>query len=51
MLHSIQNGLNLQLNGWFPRWMSRCLFNCRLIHRAGDQLFFSPFQRLWVFFP
>jgi hypothetical protein len=22
-----------------------CL-NCRLIHRAGDQLFFSPFKRL-----
>ena len=24
-LHLIQNGLNLQLNGWFPRWMSLCL--------------------------
>src|SRR5580700_3956188 len=38
-LHAIQNGLNLQLNGWSPRWMSLCLDNCRLIQSAGDRPF------------
>ena len=40
MLHPIQNGFNLQLNGWSPRWMNLFLFNCRLIQPAGNQLFF-----------
>ena len=39
-LHTIQNSLNLQLNGWSPCWMNLWPDNCRLIQCAGDQLFF-----------
>src|ERR1017187_8165171 len=40
VLHGVQNGLNLQLNGWSPRLDESLSLNCRLIQLTGDQLFF-----------